>query len=106
MMSQKKSNIKKCFKNNLTTIKSRLSEIQLKAKKEQNFLLIVFDSVHDPKAHNSAKSAGKYIVYKKGAIGNKFLMSNMYKKKKFFICKNFYDFEEELKLISEKSHLI
>merc|ERR1711879_189553 len=101
--STNEKTLKKCFKNNLTTIKTKISEIHRKANRRPDFLLIVKDSVHNPQ-NSQARTAGKYIVFTQGKIGHRFKHSKIsFDKKTVFLCKNSFDYAEDIELDSSSS---
>ena len=88
---------KKGFKDNFITIKSKLSEIHSKAGTLPDFALIVKDNIHVPKDNRSALHAGKYMVYTKGDICDKFFSPDgiCFNHKEFFLCENEKDLAED-----------
>lgn len=91
---------KKGFKDNVLTIKFKLSDIQVKAGQIPDFALFVKDDVHKSTSKNAASHANKYITYIKGDISNKFFGKGIsYNPDEYFICKNEIDLTEE-KVIS------
>ena len=91
---------KKGFKDNVLTIKFKLSDIQVKAGQIPDFALFVKDDVHKSTSKNAASHANKYITYIDGDISNKFFGKGIsYNPDEYFICKNEIDLTEE-KVIS------
>ena len=89
--------VKKAFKNNVLTVKFKISGIQAKAGKSPDFALFIKDDVHEINSKNTARHAGKYISYVKGDIQQKFYSKQgiSYDPKIFYVCDNEIDFEED-----------
>lgn len=88
---------KKGFKDNVLTVKFKLSSIQSKAGKIPDFALFIKDSVHNPLSRNAAGHAGKYITYIKGDLSNNFFSNDGIKfdHENFYICKTDVDMTED-----------
>ena len=98
---------KKGFKDNVLTVKFKLSSIQMKAGKTPNFALFIKDDLHHPEARNAAGHAGKYIAYMKGDICDDFFSKKGIKfhPDNFFICKNDTDLIEDKLLPLQKANI-
>ena len=98
---------KKGFKDNVLTVKFKLSSIQMKAGKTPNFAIFIKDYLHHPEARNAAGHAGKYITYMKGDICDDFFSKKGIKfhPDHFFICKNDTDLIEDKLLPLQKANI-
>ena len=97
-----KSN-RKNFKESFNTDKSRLEKRQPKFKREQNFLLIVQDNIHETGHEQSAKTAGKNMVFGRGPLKQQFIEGGLkYNDDEFYMHKNSYNFTRE-KIIEDSS---
>ena len=67
-----KSN-RKNFKESFNTDKNRLEKRQSKFNKPSNFIVIMEDNIHQAGMEQSAKTAGKLMVYAKGPLKQDFL---------------------------------
>ena len=87
---------KKMFKESWNTDKARFEKRQVKYNKPQNFLLILEDNIHQAGQEQSAKTAGKLMVYDKGAIKENFLKYGIkYDPLKYVMHANAHNFEVE-----------
>ena len=98
---------KKGFKDNLLTVKFKLSSIQAKAGKSPDFALFIKDDLHHPDAKNAAGHAGRYIAYMKGDLCDDFFSKKGIKfhPDNFFICKNEFDLREDRLLPHQKTNI-
>ena len=81
---------------------------QVKYNRPQNFLLILEDNVHEAGHDNSAKTAGKYMVFGKGRIKDKFLSTGIkFEKSEFVMHAKAHNFEEEkINTIQPQQHIV
>ena len=86
---------KKTFKEAFNADKTRLDKRQIKFDREQDFLILVKDNIHE-KVPGGAQTAGKYLVYGKGRAKDMFLNQGLkYTKEGFYMHSNNQDFREE-----------
>ena len=86
---------KRNFKENFKTDKTRLEKRQLKLDRPQDFLLLVKDNIHED--GGGSKTAGKYMVFGKGAAKDMFLNGGIaYSREGFYMHENNTDFTEEI----------
>ena len=87
---------KKMFKEAWNTDKARFDKRQVKYNRPQNFLLILEDNIHEAGQEQSAKTAGKYMVYGRGAIKDNFLKDGIkYNALNFVMHANAHNFAVE-----------
>lgn len=93
-------NAKKRFKDNVVTVKFKLSILQSKVGTIPDFAIFIKDDIHDRNAKPPAGHAGKYITFAKGNIADKFFSEEgiSFNQNEFFICKNEIDLEENRSL--------
>ena len=86
---------KKTFKDAFNADKTRLDKRQIKFDREQDFVILVKDNVHE-KVPGGAQTAAKYLVYGKGSAKDMFLNQGLkYNKEVFYMHSNNQDFREE-----------
>ena len=86
---------KKTFKEAFNADKTRLNKRQIQFDRDQDFLILVKDNIHE-KVPGSAQAAGKYLVYGKGRAKDMFLNQGLkYTKEGFYMHSNNQDFREE-----------
>ena len=94
---------KKMFKEAWNTDKARFDKRQVKYNKPQNFLLILEDNIHQAGQEQSAKTAGKLMVYGKGTIKENFLKDGIvYDPLNYVMHANAHNFEVEDKVKKKK----
>ena len=87
---------KKMFKEAWNKDKSRLEKRQVKYNRPQNFLLTLEDNVHEAGHDNSARTVGKYMVFGKGTIKDKFQSTGIkFEKSEFVMHAKAHNFEEK-----------
>ena len=96
LYSDKPGTIKRNFLNGYCNIKCKCAELQKKAGKQPNYLLLVQNDLHDASCRTPAAHAGKTLVWGEGPLMEKYLDEGVkFHQDSSFVCRTIFNMEQD-----------